>query len=284
MEYDGFEALLGFLVVFLIIVLVMSVVNIIVCWKVFTKAGKPGWHAIIPFLNTYDLFEIAWNKNMGIAAVVLSIIICATSYTTSNSDSSGAIEALASIVSLANLVLTIIMLVKLSKSFGHDVPFAIGLIFLESIFMCILGFDSSSYMGPGGIYGYGTATGYGYGQQTGYGYGQQGGYGQQTGYGAPVGGMNADYATFTSASRQSYENQNGFQTQGSSTRTQSGFQTQGSTFQAQGNSFQSQGGAPVDAAPQNSVKYDGFGSTGNNVSSNNYSETSTSFDNSNPYS
>ena len=42
------SALLGFLGTFIIIWIALIVFLIIANWKVFKKAGKPGWAAIIP--------------------------------------------------------------------------------------------------------------------------------------------------------------------------------------------------------------------------------------------
>ena len=51
---------------------------------------------------------------------------------------------------IAILVLTIVQANKLSKSFGKDIGYTIGLIFLPTIFYMILGFGNASYVGPGG--------------------------------------------------------------------------------------------------------------------------------------
>lgn len=54
------------------------------------------------------------------------------------------------IVSLIRIILAIIGViysVKLSRAFGHGIGFAIGLIFLQPIFMLILGFGNDPYYG-----------------------------------------------------------------------------------------------------------------------------------------
>jgi hypothetical protein len=55
--------------------------------------------------------------------------------------------AVSGIAALVFLVIYIIGLHKLSKAFGHGVGFTLGLIFFEPIFMLILGFGSSRYIG-----------------------------------------------------------------------------------------------------------------------------------------
>ena len=54
---------------------------------------------------------------------------------------------LGSLVSLAATVLMIVQLYKLSKAFGHGVGFTVGLFFLRPIFLLILGFGGSVYLG-----------------------------------------------------------------------------------------------------------------------------------------
>ena len=42
-------------------------------WKVFVKAGQPGWAAIIPFYNTYILFKITWGKGWKFLLLLIPI-------------------------------------------------------------------------------------------------------------------------------------------------------------------------------------------------------------------
>ena len=102
---------------------IVSVVLILAgMWKVFQKAGIPGWHAIIPFLNVYDLCRIGSTKN-----VILRTVICCLLP-----------------------ILLIVTYIRISKSFGHGGLFGIGMFFLGWIFFPILGFGSSQYLGPRG--------------------------------------------------------------------------------------------------------------------------------------
>ena len=57
-----------------IISLVLLVIAVVGAWKVFVKAGIPGWHSLIPFLNTYDICKIALKDSVGLFTV-LSILI-----------------------------------------------------------------------------------------------------------------------------------------------------------------------------------------------------------------
>ena len=100
--------------------LVLAVLGIVAMWKIFEKAGEPGWAAIIPFYNLYVLFKITWGNGW---------------------------KFLLLFIPSANFVFLIITMVKLAKAFGKSGGFAVGLIFLSIIFYCILAFDQSQYLG-----------------------------------------------------------------------------------------------------------------------------------------
>ncbi|MDD6879445.1 MAG: DUF5684 domain-containing protein [bacterium] len=97
-------------------------------WKIFEKANKPGWAAIVPFYNLYILFEITWGNGWYFLLMLLYIIPVAGP--------------------IAVLVILIITYIKLAKVFGQGGGFAVGLIFLTLIFMGILAFGKDyKYVG-----------------------------------------------------------------------------------------------------------------------------------------
>jgi hypothetical protein len=106
----------------LLYVLVL-VLCIVAMWKIFVKAGKPGWACIIPIYNIIVLLEIVGKPWWWIILLIIPGV---------------------------NIVFAIWMLNLLSKSFGKEVGFTIGLIFLSFIFLPILGFGESKYQGPAG--------------------------------------------------------------------------------------------------------------------------------------
>ena len=66
----------------LIVSLIVAVFYIYCLWRIFTKAGKPGWAAIIPIYNTIVLLNIGglsgWFVLLGlipIVNIILAIII-----------------------------------------------------------------------------------------------------------------------------------------------------------------------------------------------------------------
>lgn len=125
---------------------------IYVGWKVFTKAGQPGWAVLVPFYNIYILLKIAGRPGWWI---------------------------LLFFVPLANIAVGIILALDMAKSFGKDTVFAVfGLLLFPYVGYPMLALGSAQYVGPGGIPqhqggGYGNPGG-GYGQPA---YGHQG-YGQ----------------------------------------------------------------------------------------------------------
>lgn len=100
--------------------LAVAVVIIVGMWKVFEKAGKPGWAAIIPIYNIVVLLEIVGRP---IWWIVLFFIPC------------------------ANFVVLIMVAFDLAKRFGQGAGFAVGLILLPFIFYPLLGFGDSRYQG-----------------------------------------------------------------------------------------------------------------------------------------
>lgn len=120
----------GVMVVYLIIAIAVAVVSIIAMWKIFTKAGKPGWAAIIPVYNLVVLYQIVGMNPLWLL-VLVGMIIPFVNF----------------IAAIAFFVLTILVDIKLAKAFGKSGAFAVGLVFLPFIFQCILAFDKSEYQG-----------------------------------------------------------------------------------------------------------------------------------------
>ena len=113
-------------------------------YRVFTKFGEAGWKAFVPFYNTYIQYSKVWNANYGIASILLTIV---TAIGNNYVEGSGVMSFIMTIVGVAGFVLNLLCNIKLSKSFGHDVPFGIGLTLLQPIFIIILGFGSDEYIG-----------------------------------------------------------------------------------------------------------------------------------------
>lgn len=111
----------GISAVYAILSLAISVLTLVAMWKLFVKAGRAGWKCLIPFYNTYCLYDIAWGNGW---LFLLMFVPC------------------------VNVVVGIMMLFKLAKAFGQGTGFGFGLLFLNTIFILILGFGSAEYVGP----------------------------------------------------------------------------------------------------------------------------------------
>ena len=120
----GILALLG---AFMFVFALVGLVVLVGMWKAFSKAGQPGWAAIIPVYNLVVLFRIAGQSGWLALTFLLNFIPV--------------------VGGLAWLGIVIWNHINVSKRFGHGVGFALGLVFLAPIFWLILGFGSSKYVG-----------------------------------------------------------------------------------------------------------------------------------------
>jgi len=115
----------GSIVLFSIVGLAFLALYIVSFWKIFTKAGKPGWAALIPFYNLFVMFQVAGMSGWWVLSVLAVIIPF--------------------VGSLFYAGVAIYMTHRISKNFGHGVGFTLGLIFIGFVFWPILGFGSSRY-------------------------------------------------------------------------------------------------------------------------------------------
>ena len=102
--------------------LAFLVLIIVGMWKLYEKAGRPGWAAIIPIYNIWVLLEIVGRPGWWLLLFFVPVL---------------------------NFVIWILVAIDLAKSFGKDIVWAIGLILLPEIFYLILGFGDARYVGPG---------------------------------------------------------------------------------------------------------------------------------------
>ncbi len=104
----------------LAIVLYLAFVLFVVIgmWRVFEKAGKPGWASLIPFYNVWVLCEIAGRPGWWLLLFFIPFV---------------------------NFIVWIILCVDIAAAYGHGVGFAIGLMFLTPLFFLILGYGPSTY-------------------------------------------------------------------------------------------------------------------------------------------
>lgn len=109
---------------------IFSIASIVGLWKMFEKAGEPGWAALIPFYNVYKLCEITMaNPWYWVRLLVFCIPVVGW---------------------IAGIYFLYQMSKATARSFGKPESWAFGYLFLSGIFYCITGFDSSEYYGPMG--------------------------------------------------------------------------------------------------------------------------------------
>jgi hypothetical protein len=105
-----------------VIIAVIVLFCIFVYWKVYVKAGKPGWAAIIPIYNLYVLLKIVDRPGWWLLLFLIPFV---------------------------NVVVAAIVAVDLAHSFGKSTMFGIfGLWLFSIIGYAMLGFGSAKYSGP----------------------------------------------------------------------------------------------------------------------------------------
>ena len=111
-------------------------------WCLFRKAGKPGWHSLIPFLNNYQEYALGWKGWLGILAIFCQFgsgaLILLGSHANWTVLCSGALF-------LAYLVLRLVESVKLTKAFGKGAGIGILMFLFLSVGRFVLGVSKVKY-------------------------------------------------------------------------------------------------------------------------------------------
>lgn len=117
---DALAAIAGMGVAIGIISIVISVIVIVSLWKIFKKAGKNGWEAIVPVYNIIVLMEIC---ELPIWQIVLFVI------------------------PFANIYIMFKIYIELAKKFGKDTGFGVLTVFFPFVCLPILAFSDAEYNG-----------------------------------------------------------------------------------------------------------------------------------------
>ncbi len=102
---------------------VIAVFFIYCYWRIFEKAGKPGWASIIPFYNVFVYLQIIGKPWWWFLLLFIPFV---------------------------NFIVIIMMQHNLSLRFGKGTGFTLGLIFLSIIFVPILALGGAKYGPPPG--------------------------------------------------------------------------------------------------------------------------------------
>jgi len=110
--------------VFMLVWLAIFIVVIAGGWKMFEKAGQPGWAIIIPIYNIYIILKIVGRPGWWLLLYFIPVV---------------------------NIVIAVIISMDMAKSFGQSAVWGIVmLLLLCGIGYLILGFGSARYIGPAG--------------------------------------------------------------------------------------------------------------------------------------
>lgn len=99
---------------------IVAIVLIVAWWKIFTKAGKPGWAALIPIYNVIVMLQVVGRPVWWIILFFIPVV---------------------------GFIIGIIVFLDLAKSFGKSTWFGVGLVLLNLIFVLILAFGDAEYKG-----------------------------------------------------------------------------------------------------------------------------------------
>ena len=104
--------------------LVVVVVLLAAYWRIFAKAGRPGWASLIPIYNVVTLLHITGRSGWWVVGMC---------------------------VPLLNIFVAIRLVFELAGAFGRGIGFGFGLLLLSPIFVPVLGFGDSRYVGRSSV-------------------------------------------------------------------------------------------------------------------------------------
>jgi hypothetical protein len=104
----------------MLIAVAVAVFEVAAMWKMYVKAGQPGWGCIVPIYNMYLMCLIGGKPGWWLILFFIPVV---------------------------NVIIQILVIIGIARNFGKGGGFAAGLIFLSPIFIPILGFGSAQYVG-----------------------------------------------------------------------------------------------------------------------------------------
>ncbi len=102
--------------------LAIVVVLVAAYWRIFAKAGRPGWASLIPIYNAVTLLHITGRSGWWLLGMC---------------------------VPLLNIFVFIRLVFELAGAFGRGFGFGFGLLLLSPVFVPVLAFGGSRYVGRG---------------------------------------------------------------------------------------------------------------------------------------
>ncbi|MGC4154416.1 MAG: DUF5684 domain-containing protein [Propionicimonas sp.] len=126
MQTDAeYAAALAALIPLFLFITALAVVEIVALWKVFAKAGEPGWAAIVPLYNLYVMVKIAGYNPLLFLLFLVPVV---------------------------NVVFMIMVQIRIGQAFGKTTLWSIAmLVILNVIGVLVLGFGQDQYRHPAPI-------------------------------------------------------------------------------------------------------------------------------------
>ncbi len=131
----------------LIAILVLVLLSIISRWILFHKAGKPGWHSLIPVLSDCQEYAICWKGWIGLIPIICPVVTIAINLAITNDLLPGnmifsVVKALLAIVFFA---VYLVESLKLAEAFGKKKGAGILLWITGPIGRLVLGISKAKY-------------------------------------------------------------------------------------------------------------------------------------------
>lgn len=113
------KAALGVILIPMFFILLIGIVSVAAYWKMYAKAGYPGWAALVPIYNIYIMVKIAGKPGWWMVLMFIPIV---------------------------SIIILIIINIGIAQNFGKGIGYGLGLTLLPLIFVPVLGFGSAQYL------------------------------------------------------------------------------------------------------------------------------------------
>ena len=123
---------------------VWAVLAIVGRWLLFRKAGKPGWHSIIPILNAYDEYDICWK---GGKIFLAALLVGVAGGCVAAGQDNPILMGVAAVAVLWVIVIHWKESMKLAASFGKGGGYGFFLFLFDRFGRIVLGLSSAEYVG-----------------------------------------------------------------------------------------------------------------------------------------
>ena len=134
-------------VIFLASIVGLMLLELVAGWKMYEKMGMPGWKILIPIYGEYVLFREVWNGKAFWGKTVLSVAASLLAhFAIADSGLGLAMCSVVLVLAIGSIVINVLFLDRLSRSFGHGKGFTVLGLFLSPIYTMILGFGKDTYV------------------------------------------------------------------------------------------------------------------------------------------